>query len=83
MGEKKKRMFRFNVIDIVIILIVICAAGSVLLRYNLDEKISISGHSESVEIKFLIKHMLMVLTLLWKFLILKRLDSLHFPILII
>ncbi len=54
MGEKKKRMFRFNVIDIVIILIVICAAGSVLLRYNLDEKISISGHSESVEIKFLI-----------------------------
>ncbi|MBR4934062.1 MAG: hypothetical protein IKZ03_06355, partial [Clostridia bacterium] len=28
--------------------------GSILLRYNLDEKISISGHSESVEIKFLI-----------------------------
>ena len=54
MGENKKRMFRFNVIDIVIILIVICAAGSVLLRHNLDEKISISGHSDSVEIKFLI-----------------------------
>ncbi|MBR6559235.1 MAG: DUF4330 domain-containing protein [Clostridia bacterium] len=51
---KKNRLFRFNVIDAVIILVILCAVGSIFVRYNLEENISISGHSESVEIKFLI-----------------------------
>lgn len=50
-GSGKK--FRFNVIDIILVLVIILAVGGIFIRSGIGEKITVSSRSEEVEIRFL------------------------------
>ena len=54
MKNNENKKFSFNVIDVIIILIILCAIGGVMLRAGIEDKISIASKSEPAEIRFLI-----------------------------
>jgi len=53
MKNSSRKIFRFNVIDIILVLIILLAVGGIFVRSGIGEKISISSKSEEVEIRFL------------------------------
>lgn len=53
MKNSSRKKFRFNVIDIILVLVIILAVGGIVVRAGIGEKISISSKSEEVEIRFL------------------------------
>lgn len=54
---KNRRRFRFNIIDVIILLVILAAAGGILIRSNIGEKIGIDSQSETVEIRFLVTYL--------------------------
>ena len=53
MKNTSRKKFRFNVIDIILVLVILLAAGGIIVRAGIGEKISVSSKSEEVEIRFL------------------------------
>jgi len=53
MAEKKK--LRMNILDVIIILTVIALVGGITLRFNLVDRLGLSGNNDEVNIRFLIQ----------------------------
>ncbi len=53
MKNNSVKKLRFNVIDIILVLVIILAVGGIFIRSGIGEKISVSSQSEEVEIRFL------------------------------
>lgn len=55
MNEAKKRRFRFNILDVVILIILVACVLGIAVRYNVVDKINTKSTLQQAEIEFLIK----------------------------
>ncbi|MCL2813921.1 MAG: DUF4330 domain-containing protein, partial [Oscillospiraceae bacterium] len=52
-NKEKKPGFKFNIIDLIIILFVAAALVGIAMRYNLADKINLNANGETFEIEFI------------------------------
>lgn len=53
MAEKKK--LRINLLDVIILLAIVAIVGGIGLRFNLVDRMGLSGNDDEVDVKFLIQ----------------------------